>query len=220
MALMPAGTRYSIRRFKPLRWRTFFLLFGALWALLLVSVALHGDEPPVGWGQAIALTPVVVLPLLFIFWLERLLSDQHVIVKPDGVLVAVPFRRLIRFDDIAYVRCLSLTEPTSKYWLMTLLGHKLVPAWDEPPNVELSFHKAIRLNLYPFRWCRQLQLTVDRPTEFVEALSKNVSVDMHNAAGMYARTDRLSTAEKLTLTAALLIVTLGIGYWVLFNGRK
>ena len=41
--------------------------------------------------------------------------------------------------------------------------------------MEIRFRRGVRLNLYPFRWCKLLILTVDKPDEFVESVSEKLT---------------------------------------------
>lgn len=181
-----ADERYWITDQRPPRWRTFFVLFGAFWAGEMLIWALEGKEPA-AWAAALISAAVVGLPLLCVVWIGRITSSQYVVVRPNGLLVAVPFLRLIPFEDISYVRCLSLSKPAREYWGTTFRTRRLAPDWVEAPNIEINFRTPVKLNLYPFRWFRQLVLTVDRPNEFVAALAGKVSVDTSDAGAMYTR---------------------------------
>lgn len=151
------------------------------WALPIIVLAILGSlafqalfldhEPPIGWA-ALPLGMVAVTLVFAVFvWLGRLFSGQHVAVREDGLLVAVPFGRVVPFSDIQSVTRAGYLEPIGEYGLSTLLHRKLIPIWDKAPNVDIRFRRPIRLNLYPFRWFTLLQLTVDEPDRFVAQLT-------------------------------------------------
>lgn len=187
----------------------------AIVAVLLTNVALrdviHGEAPPNGWFDAALSTPVILAVFFFLWWLGNVLGQQHAVVRADGVLLAVPFRRVIPFRDIQIVRPLTFSRPIGQYWLSTFVKRKLIPAWDEPPNIEILFSRPIRLNLYPPNWFTNLQLTVDRPDEFLSRMRHSVSVDATDAHRMYRRTRR----HSMTRLQVAGLVALGVGLFVL-----
>jgi hypothetical protein len=87
----------------------------------------------------------------------------------------------------------------------------LIPAWDEPPNVEVRFSRPVRLNLYPFDWFGLVQLTVDRPDEFLSSMQGLVHVDAHDANAMFRRAPGKRTSRELLAA----VITLAIGLFVL-----
>src|SRR5207249_10372549 len=100
-----APQRFSIRselEWKP-PWWLLFAWLAWLWTSLVLAGIVRGYEPPAGWAGAIAVTPVVALLFGFVFWLARRISDQYLVVRPDGLLFAFPFRKLMPFAEIQRV---------------------------------------------------------------------------------------------------------------------
>ncbi len=149
-------------------------LLAGLLIPFLFRVLFLGYDPPRGWTGALLAGVVVSILLGFLFWLGRISSRQHVTIRSDGLLVAVPLQRLILFTEIESVTRAHYSKPTWEYGWSTFLRRKLIPAREEPPNVDIRFKEPVRLNLYPFRWFRMLLLTIDRPDKFVEELSREI----------------------------------------------
>ncbi len=153
-------------------------LLAGLLTPLLFQVLFLGYDPPRGWTGALLAGAVVSILFGFLFWLGRISSRQHVTIRLDGLLAVVPLRRRILFNEIESVTRAYYSKPTWEYGWSTFLRRKLIPAWDEPPNVEIRFKEPVRLNLYPFKWFRMLVLTIDQPDKFVEELSREIG-DVH-----------------------------------------
>lgn len=200
-------------------WWIFLALVGALWAMLLLAGLIRGYEPPVGWGTAVASMPVVLLPWALLFWMARKTSDQHIVVQPTGLLVVIPFRSLIPYDDIDEVRRVSIPGPSGELGLYTLVQRKLVPDWNRAPNIEIHFRQPVRLNWYPFRWFRLLQLTLDRPAAFLRALPDRVRVIDTVGSDLSPVAQREdSVAVRLIVVVCIIFIVAAFGYWVVFGG--
>lgn len=218
IAEVPPG-RFSVFGARKPSWWIFFVLVGALWAMLLLAGLIRGYEPPVGWGTAAAGMPVVLLLWGFLFWMARKTADQHIVVQPTGLLVVIPFRRLIPYDDINEVRRVSIPEPSGELGMYTLLQRKLVPDWNRAPNIEIFFREPVRLNWYPFRWFRLLQLTLDRPGEFLRALPDTVRVIDEVGSDLSPAAQRADSAGvRLIVTVCIIFIALAFAYWVVFGG--
>lgn len=203
--------RFALTRRPVLPWWLPFAIVASLLTNVALRDVLGGESPPHGWGGAALFTPVILAFFFFLWWLSNLLTRQHVLVRPDGLLLAVPFRRVIPFHDIEIVKSLTFSRPSGEYWLSTFVKRKLIPAWDEPPNVEVRFSRPVRLNLYPFDWFGLVQLTVDRPDEFLSSMQGLVHVDAHDANAMFRRAPGKRTSRVLLAA----VITLAIGLFVL-----
>jgi len=165
---------YTLGSRKSLPWWAFPVFLLLLFIPFFFRVAFLDYEPPSGWAAAVAAAFVASALLFGIFWLGQIHGRQHVIIRPDGLLVAVPFRCLIPFEAIESVTCVDYSKPLWEYGFSTFLRRKLIPIWELPPNVDIRFKEPVRLNLYPFRWFTLIQLAVDRPDEFVKELSRKL----------------------------------------------
>ena len=139
---------------------------------LAFQVLFLGYEPPKGWAAVPIAAVVVALLWVPVVWIDRINSRQHVAVLHDGLLVAVPLTRVIPFEAIASATRVNYSEPIGEWGWWTLIQRKLIPVWNEPPNVDIRFRRPIRLNLYPLRWFTLLQLTVDEPDRFVADMTE------------------------------------------------
>jgi len=164
----PLGTR---KRSAP-SWWIVLLLPAALLGVLAFRALFFGYDPPQGWAAVPVAAVVIALLWVPLVWIGRIHSRQHVAVRDDGLLVAVPLMRVIPFEAIESARLVSYSQPIGEQGWWTLIQRKLIPVWNEPPNVDIRFRRPIRLNLYPLRWFTLLQLTVDEPDRLVADLTE------------------------------------------------
>ena len=144
----------------------------ALLGVLAFRALFFGYDPPQGWAAVPVAAVVIALLWVPLVWIGRIHSRQHVAVRDDGLLVAVPLMRVIPFEAIESARLVSYSQPIGEQGWWTLIQRKLIPVWNEPPNVDIRFRRPIRLNLYPLRWFTLLQLTVDEPDRLVADLTE------------------------------------------------
>ena len=165
---------YTLGSRKSLPWWAFPVFLLLLFTPFFFLVAFLGYEPPSGWAAAVAAAFVSSALFFGVFWLGQINGRQHVIIRLDGLLVAVPLRRLIPFEAIESVTCVNYSKPLGEYGFSTFLRRKLIPIWELPPNVDIRFKEPVRLNLYPFKWFRILLLTIEQPDRFVEELAREI----------------------------------------------
>ena len=214
-----APQRFSIRRYWKPPWWLLFAWLAWLWASVLLAAIIRDYEPPAGWPGAIAATPLIAALFGFVFWVGRIHSDQHIVVRADGLLFAIPFRRLIPFEKIEHINQVRFSEPLGEFCLSTFVNRKLVPARDEVPNVEIYFREPIRLNLYPFKWFRLLQLTIDMPSKFLDALPNDVTVYRPEGGEDWPeRTEADGRWDKVILIGVLIVLAVATIYWIAFDG--
>jgi hypothetical protein len=216
-----APQRFSIRselEWKP-PWWLLFAWLAWLWVSVLLAAIVRGYEPPAGWVGAIAGTLVVALLFGFVFWLTRMISDQYLIVRPDGLLFAIPFRKLIPFADIERVTRADALEPPSEdrliQGLSNFFNRRLVSTRDHPPNIEIDLRRAVRLNLYPFRWFRQLVLALDTPPAFLSALPNEVMIYVERGGeDPPIKDEPFGIQEKVILLVVLTILAAASVHWI------
>src|SRR5438105_15804616 len=102
-ATLPAVTvndadRYWIRHESRWPWWSALVFLVLIWAWPLASLAVGRYHPPSGWNAAIVATPLILLFAMFMVWMANTLGTQYVLVRPEGIIIAVPFERLIRLE--------------------------------------------------------------------------------------------------------------------------
>lgn len=100
-----------------------------------------------------------------------------------------------------------------------VINRRFMPARDEPPNVEIELRRPARLNLYPFRWFRQLVLTLDRPAVYLASLPDHVTV--HGDRGGEdppPKSEPYAFREKAISVACLIVIAAGTIYWIGWDG--
>ena len=175
MARQNGGDRYPVVHRGSIPVWVFIAFVGALLVVVLFRWAVLGQDPPSEWTDVFVVAPMLILLALGLFWIARIHSLQYVTVRPQGLLAAIPLKRIIPFSAIESVVRVDHSRPLGEYGWSTFLSRRLIPAWHQAPNVEVRFKRPVRLNAYPFPWFTLLLLTVDRPDTFVEELSQRLS---------------------------------------------
>lgn len=207
------GQRFGLGSSPP-SWWIFWGFFAALWVELSLAALVRGYSPPAGWTVAIFATPLWILPWVFLFWLIRLLANQHVILKADGVLFVVPFRTFVAFGNIDRVECMDSSGYSAQYWLTTFLNRKLVPAWQRPTNLAIYFTRPAKLNLYPFAWFRQVDLALSEPAQFVSELPETLRIEKSGPGWPTPQPPSNALRERVVVAICGVVLAIACGYWI------
>lgn len=165
------------------RWaRGLAIALGVAAALMLVGVA------GMVWGVMAAseswwILPVGAIPLLlavgFVGVFAWRMTDAFAAVQSDGVRIEFPLS-LSGTIPFANISSAAVVGHNFLYGIgirTNLAGHvALASAWG--PSAEFELREPVRTGILPFIWsthARTLRLTVERPDEFVAAVSARIA---------------------------------------------
>lgn len=154
---------------------------------LAAGVMLFGVAAMV-WGVMAAseswwILPFGAIPLLlavaFVGVFARRLPGAFAAVQPDGVRIEYPLSlsAIIPYGDIASAAVVGHHFLSGLGIRTNLAGHvALASAWG--PSAELELREPVRTGILPYIWwthAGKLRLTIERPEDFVAAVSARVA---------------------------------------------